>query len=100
MGPILSFPFRNFGTLHNGTRTAACLFLLPLCSGARALANSSRRIASLPMTLSFMATNAKTLLGMMPNRVVNALALAGSNIATTRRRELRLVALNYEESDL
>ena len=52
------------------------------------------------VTTPMDATNAKTLLGMMPNRVVNELALAASNIATTRRRELRLVALNYEESDL
>ena len=46
------------------------------------------------------ATNAKTLLGMVPNRVINEIAMAASNVATTRSRELRIVALNYEESDL
>ena len=46
------------------------------------------------------ATSAKVLLGMMPNRVVNEIALAASNVATSRSRNLRLVAMNYEESEL
>ena len=46
------------------------------------------------------ATSAKVLLGMMPNRVVNEIALAASNVATSRRRNLKLIAVNYEESEL
>ena len=46
------------------------------------------------------ATSAKVLLGMMPNRVVNEIALAAQNVATSRSRNLRIVAMNYEESEL
>ena len=45
-------------------------------------------------------TSAKVLLGMMPNRVVNEIALAASNVVTSRSRNLRVVAVNYEESEL
>ena len=46
------------------------------------------------------ATSAKVLLGMIPNRVVNEIALAASNVATSRSRNLSVVAMNYEESEL
>ena len=45
------------------------------------------------------ATSAKTLLGVMPNRVVNEIAMAASNVATTRSRKLRNIARD-EENDL